>query len=356
MKYYFFILCILASAAITAYAQNGDGIQTIHICAIRAEFEQDDNELTTGDGKFMIDTVTTDPYAIDPAPHNRLYFQDQILAAANYFEKVSNGRVLITGDVFPVGENDAYQLPNPMGYYNPNTTDAEINKGIGRLFIDAIEKADEDEAINFSEYDLVVVFHAGVGRDIALDFDPTPQDISSLFVNLEFMKKWLGNDVRGAQADDGYVTQGVLLPETENQEGEMIALTGMFVSNIGTYLGLYDLFSPSQQRTGVGRFDLMDSGLLNLNGLAPSPPGAFSRKLLGWTEPRIFTQPANNIEIARFGAGSAEAPEIVQIPINDNEYYLLEYRGDYRVNIDSLFVEVLENSEEYPSYLDLAYR
>ena len=42
------------------------------------------------------------------------------------------------GFVFPVEENGAYQLPKMMGFYNPNTTDEEINLGIARLFSDAI--------------------------------------------------------------------------------------------------------------------------------------------------------------------------------------------------------------------------
>lgn len=353
MKYFTFCLIFLSSILGPLFAQNGSEVQNINICAIRVEFQQDDNELTTGDGKFMIDTVTTDPYAIDPTPHNRLYFQDQIQAASNYFNKVSNGKVNITGDVFPQAENEAYQLDYPMGHYNPNTTDAEINEGIGQLFIDAVKAADQDDAILFDNYDLVVVFHAGVGRDIALDYDPTPQDISSLFVTLDYMQTWISDTIQGAPANGGFITEGIILPETENQEGEKIALTGMFVSNIGTYLKLYDLFSPSRQRTGIGRFGLMDSGLLNLNGLAPAPPGAFSRKKLGWIDPEIISQPMNNIEIARYGMDNTELPEIVQIPINDDEYYLLEFRGDYRVNIDSLFVEMLEGRDEYPSYLEV---
>ena len=353
MKYIIFCLILLLAFQEISSAQNSTNTQTIHICAIRVEFQEDNNELTTGNGKFMIDTVTTDPYAIDPAPHNRLYFQDQLQAAANYFNNVSNGKVIVSGDVFPRESDEAYHLEHPMGYYNPNTTEAEINKGIAQLFIDAVQAADQDDDIIFENYDLVVVFHAGVGRDIAFDYDPTPQDISSLYVTLDFMQTWISNAIQGAPADSGYVSEGIILPETENQEGEKIALTGMFVSNIGTYLKLYDLFSPSKQRTGVGRFDLMDSGLLNLNGLAPSPPGAYSRKKLGWTEPEVISQPKENIEIARYGTNNPELPEIVKIPINDDEYYLLEFRGDYQVNIDSLFVEMLEGRDEYPSYLEV---
>ncbi|HES59162.1 MAG TPA: hypothetical protein ENO18_01915, partial [Caldithrix sp.] len=353
MKNIIFSLIALLVFQGTALAQFIAEAQSIHICAIRVEFQEDDNELTTGDGTFMIDTVTTDSFAIDPAPHNRQYFQDQIQAAANYFNNVSNGNVVITGDVFPRDDTSAYQLPEEMGYYNPNTTEAEINSGIARLFIDAVQAADADDDIIFENYDLVIIFHAGVGRDIAFDYDPTPQDISSLYVTLDFMQKWISGAVQGAPADSGFITQGIILPETENQEDEQIALTGMFVSNIGTHLGLYDLFSPSKQRTGVGRFSLMDAGLLNLNGLAPAPPGAYSRKKLGWIQPQLITQPMDKIEVARYGTHNPALPEIVQIPINDDEYYLIEFRGDYRVNIDSLFVEMLEERDEYPTYLEV---
>ncbi|MCD6374964.1 MAG: hypothetical protein J7L94_05515, partial [Caldisericaceae bacterium] len=161
------------------YAQTPADVTTIKICALRVQFQPDDNLLTTGNGLFMVDSVTTDPYAIDPAPHNKQYFEDQITAAANYFKKVSKGRLLIEGDVFPAEEYGAFQLPKPMGDYNPNTTDEEINKGISQLFVDAIQAADQSGAVDFTQYDLVVVFHAGVGRDVELGYDPTPQDIPS---------------------------------------------------------------------------------------------------------------------------------------------------------------------------------
>ncbi len=349
------IMCQLVFAflliSVSAYSQ-----QTIKICALRVEFTPDQNELTTGDGTFMVDTVTTDEFAIDPAPHNREYFNDQIKAAANYFDNVSDGRIIIEGDVFPRSMNGAYRLSNPMAFYNPNTTDEEINRAISQLFVDAIELADnEDQTLDFSGYDLVVIFHAGVGKDIDTGFDETPQDIPSLFITHDFLKKSFGNDFQGVPVNDGGpITQGILLPETENQDGYMIALTGFFVSNIGSYLELYDLFSPSTQRSGVGRFDLMDVGLLNMNGLVPAKPGAFTRKILGWDEPVVINKPQNNIELARLGCENQQnKPFVIQIPINNDEYFLLEYRGDSNVDLDSLYYELSSDRDEMPSYLEL---
>ncbi len=327
---------------------------TVKICALRVEFKPDNNELTSGDGTFA-DTVTTDINAVDPAPHDRQYFQDQITAAANYFKAVSKGKLVIVGDVYPRDEKAAFHLQKTMGSYNPNTTDEEINRGIGRLFVDAVRAADaSNEGIDFGQYDLVVVFHAGVGRDVELGYDPTPQDIPSLYLNEAFLKKALGDTFGGIAVHGGVIRSGILLPETENQEGHAIALTGFLVSNIGSYLGLYDLFSPSTQRSGVGRFGLMDAGLLNLNGLVPAPPSAFSRMLLNWDEPVTVTQPQKDIEVARlFSQDALTGTTLYKIPMNADEYYLVECRGVPDVNIDSLYQELAKDRNTLPTYVEL---
>ncbi len=355
------IVLLLALFVFAGIIAADSSPRKIKICALRVEFIEDQNPLTTGNGRFMIDTVTTDPYAIDPAPHNRQYFADQITAVNNYFDNVSGGMLRIQGDVFPTAENEAYRLPNQMGYYNPNTTDEEINLGLSRLLVDAIKAADADGDIVFSDYDLVVVFHAGVGRDIALDFDSTPQDISSLFITENFLKNTLGSNFSGISVDDGakVFSEGMILPETENQDGRFVAMTGIFAANIGSYLKLYDLFDPETGRPGVGSFDLMDNGLINVNGLMPSPPGAFSRMILGWDEPLTIDAPQNSIEIARLGSDNpAGKPTLIKIPINDDEYYLLEYRGDpISIKLDSLYLELsnerLNQGEEAPTYLEI---
>ena len=344
------ILAVLLVASIfPSYAS-----QTIKVAAIRVEFVQDTNELTTGDGTFAVDSVTSDPFAIDPAPHNRTYFKDQLIAADNYFNNVSGGKVRIAGDVFPKGLKDAYLLSNEMKYYNPNTTLNEIDKGIATLFSDAVQLADQDPDLNFSDYDLVVVFHAGVGRDIDLGFDETPQDIPSLYVNEQFMQKNLDPDFSGISVDNGasVVKQGIILPETENQQDVQVALTGILVSNIGSYLGLFDLFSPTEQRSGIGKFGLMDVGLFNVNGLIPSPPCAFSRKKLGWDVPYVLKNDMDNVQIARFQSGAA-SPTLIEIPMNEDESFLLEYRGNHKDNIDSLLYVLSEGREVFPGYLEV---
>jgi len=342
-----FVLFLLLPALL--FAQ-----QTIQICALRVEFIADDNPLTTGPGLMIDDSVTTEPLAIDPAPHNRTYFYDQIRAADNYYNTVSGGRVRIDGAVFPREADQVYQLPEKMAFYNPNTTEQEINTGLARLFADALGLADADPDINFADYDLVVVFHAGVGRDIEFDFDETTQDISSLFLTGNFLKGVYGSAFNGFLVDqESYlINQGIILPEMLNQEGLQIALTGLFVANIASYLGALDLFNPLTGRSVAGRFSLMDAGLLNANGLIPAPPDAFTRERLGWDDPTLIKSDSSGIGLENYfsGAGTAHS-KLVKIPINENEYYLLEHRGLPGFNLDSLYAAAI--TDELPGYLSV---
>jgi M6 family metalloprotease-like protein len=296
----------------------------------------------------MMDAKDVTPYTVDPPPHNRRYFLDQIIAIHNYFDVASKQKLSVSGQVFPLEDTASYKLPNPMGYYNPNTTDEENNLLLAQLFLDAIEIANQDEDITFSDFDVVVIFHAGVGNDVALGFDETPQDIPSLFISFEFLKKALGEEFEGVLVDDGQtkIREALLLPETESQSGFELGLTGIFAANIGSFLGLYDLFSPSTKRSGVGRFGLMDSGLFNMFGLVPALPSAFSRELLGWDQPSVIISPQNQLAVSRYDGTDNENPSIIKIPLNSDEYYLIEYRGDDNVNIDSLLAVLSEGRDE----------
>jgi M6 family metalloprotease-like protein len=327
----------------------------LKICAIRVEFQTDENNLSTGTGRFMLERNEITSYTVDPPPHNRSYFTDQITAVSNYFLAASKGKLIVSGDVYPLDKTSAYQLEHPMGYYNPNTNEQENNQQLAQLFIDAITLAAQDENIIFSTYDLVTIFHAGVGNDINLGFDETPQDIPSLYISKDFLKKNVGDTFSGIVVDSGntIIDHGIILPETESQAGFELALTGIFAANIGSYLGMYDLFSPSTKLPGIGRFGLMDSGLFNLFGLAPSLPSAFSRELMGWDTPVLLDKPQNQIPLYRLNNQGNSGSSLLKIMINSDEYYLLEYRGDRDVNIDSLYIVLADGRETLPTYLEV---
>jgi M6 family metalloprotease-like protein len=349
---YVVLICLLYSYLVPQ--------ENVHICALRVQFQEDNNELTTGTGRLMMDSAHVVPFTIDPPPHNRAYFQDQIAAVHHYYQQASSGKLAVTGSVFPLQQDSAYTMPHTMGYYSPNRTEEENNRRLAELFIDAVTKADQDDAVAFADYDLVVIFHAGVGKDIDLGYDATPQDIPSLYVSPGFFKKALGDTFGGIPVDAGslLLEQGIILPETESQEGIEVALTGIFAANIGTHLGMYDLFSPSEQTTGIGRFGLMDAGLFNLYGLAPALPSAFSRQLVGWENPVHISQPQKDIPLIRLTGNRNSGVTCYRVPINSDEYFLLEYRGSYTVSIaiDSLYQAMFDTRGEPPTYLEVLHR
>ena len=343
--------CLLLVFSVFANPNSNKSQQTMKVLAVRAQFQPDDAETTTGDGTFDLST-SSDPFQVDPPPHNRSYFQDHLIFLKNYYLKVTRGALTVEGAVFPQGQNDVYQLDAEMTVYNPNTSAPAINQGLAQLFHDAIQKADEDPAINFSEFDAFIVFHAGVGRDIDFGLDDTPQDIPSIFVTQQFLQENLGID--GISVDNGatLVTQGIILPETESQEGLQLGLNGMVVSNFGSQLGLPDLFSPETRRTGVGRFGLMDAGLFNGDGLLPALPTAWTRIDAGWDAPVTIYQ-AQGDAFTVYQTLSEQEARIYKVPINEKEYFLVENRYTGEVNLDSLQFVVNDQRGELVSMREI---
>ncbi len=340
-------VCFGCAALLMLFANSLFADDTLRVLAIRVEFQVDNEPTTTGDGTFNL-TENTEPFRIDPTPHDRSYFQDHLLFLKNYYLAVSNGALVVEGDVFPLGQNDAYQLPNQMNFYNPNSTEDAINTGLATLVRDAITTADADPAIRFGDYDSYMIFHAGVGRDIDVGLDETPQDIPSLFVTREFLSTYLG--IEGISVDDGATTvrSGIILPETESQEGIELGLNGIIVSNFGSQLGWLDLFSPETGRSGVGRFAVMDAGLFNGDGLLPALPMAWTRVEAGWETPQVILQ-AQQDEFTINHAASETGTRVYQIPINANEYFLLENRYSGTPNLDSLQNVMIDERNELVS-------
>ena len=175
-----------------------DIVGSLRICALRISFQEDELLSTTGNGQFLMENKGIDcgDYTLDTAPHNKLYFESQIEAVDNYFRDVSYGKFGINIDqstVYPSGISESYSLPNKMNYYNPYVENDLQEKRLTELFRDALEIADSLDNIDFSSYDLVLVFHAGIGQDFSLPFlDPTPEDLPSTFIDQKMIEEHLG--------------------------------------------------------------------------------------------------------------------------------------------------------------------
>ena len=335
------------------------------IAAIRVSFQPDDSQGTTGDGTFLLaqNTVSCGNYTIDRSPHDKSYFESQLQAVDSYFRNVSNGHYgidLDSSQVFPDGEAASYLLDHTMDYYHPYGETNEIyEQKLVELFKDALFTADSADAVPFTDYDLIVVFHAGIGQDFSLPFlDPTPEDIPSTYVDREM----LGDPIFD-------VEHGIILPETQNhllfEEAEDIftdpaescdyqfGLTGTFALMVGFAEGLPPLWDTETGESGIGVFGLMDQGSNNGRGIIPSPPDAWTRIQAGWTIPSTVT-PSSEVLLPE----RSTQDSIIKVQIDDDEYFLIENRNNWfrdNVNIDSVRYAMYDNADDYPDYVEVLF-
>lgn len=303
-------------------ATNADSIR---ILALRVEFQEDNVATTTGNGLF--DLSSSSEYIIDRPPHNRAYFRYQMIALENYFYRVSKGHVKLSSDVYPLDNDRAYQLPYDMVHYSGREDEELQKQGWAELLRDAVTIAAANDDIDFSSYHSFFVFHAGVGADISFDFDPTPYDIQSAYIDLATLKETIGNEEPGFKGievqPNVFIKDGIILPETQNQNDQNLGLLGTMTLLMGSQLGMPTLFDTETGQAGVGRWGLMDQGSFNFRGLLPAEPCAWTKLYMGW-ESAIEITNARDLQIASPHAQGA--PRLIKIPINSDEYYLIENR------------------------------
>ncbi|MFH0765514.1 MAG: hypothetical protein V2A61_03740 [Calditrichota bacterium] len=305
----------------------------VRILALRVEFAQDTLTTTSGDGSMAYAADSPlykgfdedEPIVLDPPPHDSLYFADHLTFLDFYWRKMSNEAVNLTWAVYPSGDSSAYRLPRQMWQYNWNYSDEQLDRGLAELFRDAVQTADADTAIHWSDWDLVVVFHAGAGSEFDLGYTTTPHDIPSAWmVQRDFETIGLPNGVP-VEGGANYVKGGLLLPETESHEGVQISLTGALCSLFGHWLGLPALYDRDNGDVVVGKWSLMDRGFGNFYGAIPGPVDAWSRGYMGWLDFQEIL--SGNYHVAAPGFGGDRAVQAYKIPITTSEYFLLECRS-----------------------------
>ncbi|MFZ5433117.1 MAG: T9SS type A sorting domain-containing protein [Calditrichota bacterium] len=299
--------------------------QPIRICAIRIEFQPDTISGTTGTG--LMGTGFDSTLIIDPLPHDRAYFADHLQFLRNYYESVSGGGVVFdtsSFDIYPTVEDSVYRLDHPMWHYNYNSDDDLLNRRLVELFVESTDKARND--VNFSAYDAIFIFHAGVGKDFSLGYDLTPFDIPSAYISEADIQGYTG-----ATPVPPGITRGLILPEGENQQEALeldveLSLNGIMVKLFGNWLGLPDLFNTRTGLSGVGRWGMMDQGSGNIFALVPAMPTAWSRVYMGWEQPLVHVPSgrSDTLHVAR--AENVSAPHVIKIPVTQREYYLIENR------------------------------
>jgi len=336
---------------------------SISILGIRVSFLEDDEIFTTGNGYFLYENQVDKcgDYTIDPPPHNRKYFQDQLISLNNYYSSVSKNNFkidLINSDIYPLESEKSYQLDSTISSFYPYNDLVNQDLGLARLFEQSLLTAFQEDNIDFDKYDLIVIFHAGIGQDFSLPYiDPTPSDIPSSYIDSNFLLEQLGKN-RIDFGNGSFISSGIILPESQNHllyniSDEIFigvedpcdyqfALTGTFAFMVGLAIGLPSLYSFENDQSSIGVFGLMDQGSNNGRGIIPAPPNPWTRIWAGWENPKTIYESNFQEIISRDSIVS----EILKININKDEYFLIENRNNWiknYVDIDSLILKEYSN-------------
>ncbi|EQB64208.1 MAG: hypothetical protein RBG1_1C00001G1787 [candidate division Zixibacteria bacterium RBG-1] len=310
-------------------------VKTIRILAIKVEFEYENPDDPTTTGRGLMDLrpydqfVLEEGHQIDPSPHDVGYFYMHLEALRIFWETVSNGKLTLQFDVYPLDADSSYKLNHPIAYYGyfDSTRPPEI--GLTLFFRESWSKADTlTPSIDFSQYDAFIIFHAGSDRqsDFPVSLTPTPNDLFSAFIVL-------GTAV-AVDSGNFAIKEGLFLPETVSQDGIVRALNSVLAHEFGHQLGLPDLYSTKTFTTQVGDFSLMDNngadvavdlGFVSpVHGTLPIFADAWCKAFLGFTQPVEIVNQKNikliATEMLRTGI------QTVKVPINSQEYFLLENR------------------------------
>jgi hypothetical protein len=334
-----------------------------------------DNPLTTGNGKFVQDP-TGYPLSLGKPPHDHNFFSQQLEALKHYYRAASlyydygwdTAGFDLDYDIYPLpgenGEFQAYTLPEEMAYYSP--TDVSYEVLVSRFeeyFQDCFTTADQDENIDFSQYEHFMLIHAGSDwqHDI---FNDTPCDIPSFFIKIGTGKE--------VYVDDGIkIDHACNVPETISQDFQITTSNGIdFVEGYGLInavmahefghsVGFVDLYNTMNFYPAVGYYDIMDSGglgrltfpvnqngeidyvdyqyVFDLEGCLPILPGAWTR-ILAWEDDfraRGILQDISELEFDQLielnpaekkPDPNSDLPYFIKVPLNNNEYLLIENR------------------------------
>ena len=364
------------------------GKDTIHIIAIRVEFQPDTSTLTTGNGRFgMKGSSKSDvkernfydtAYKFDKLPHDSTYFDNQLTALRNYYGKVSGGNLALDFSIYPGGGADeGYKVSKKMTDYSPGwkrkneTTDQYWDRkthGLITFIKDAVETAGgagvfkklyrdgsgilRDSLTNHKA--AILIFHAGAsyltdgGLDGAAD---SPSDMIDAFINQEYFKFFkdtlkldsTGISVAGNQGKPLTIDEIMMCSETSNQDGLNWGIQGILVNQLARQLGIPDLFSTSSGVSAVGAFCIMDfAGYSAGQGFIPPYPSAWVRAFMGWDRPRAAGAGEKIYRVKALTSvldsnNNGNDTTILLIPLNNNEYYLVENRQRNLSGENSLF-------------------
>ena len=313
---------------------------TYDVVALRVEFQPDTTRFTTGDGTFSGSLYDGLEPSIDPLPHDAAYFQAHLDFLRDYVGRASDGIVSLETHLVP----ELIRLPRQMGAYSPTGPDADSDEELRKLaalVADAWSAASDQSAFDMSRFDpqrtALILFHAGVGRDIELigtTLDKTPQDLPSLFFDERSLERLLDADL--PEFNGFPIRHSLIIPRTETRRATdfiadepfllELSINGMLAASFFNFLGAPDLFDTETGESAVGPFGLMDPlGIFAYRGLFPPEPTAWTKWFLGWTTP-FAVESDTTATVSLRAASDRGTSESARVAITGAEYFLVENR------------------------------
>jgi len=303
--------------------------ETLRVLGLKIDFATDSlgSQTTTPDGKFDLRDGKSLGIVIDPPPHDRKFFLSHLEALRRYWKFASYGHLVIEYDVYPQADSAAYRLAD-TGRYGPWTLGQESFDSAQRFFNDAVRAADQTDSIPFGRFDVVTLFHAGSDFQTDLKGD-SPRDFPTFQINL--------NDSVPVNGGAVSIRGGVVMPETESQDGYYAAINGTLAHEFGHTQGLLDLYDIETLLPGVGVWSNMDSGYLlgtqvrdEKTGAVVEASGILPVSLDPWSKFLLWPDGIQYVDPGRSLATSLRATELSDttlfVPLGGEEFYLIENR------------------------------
>jgi M6 family metalloprotease-like protein len=259
---------------------------------------------------------------------------------ARYWEKQSYGQTVILYDVYPQAENVAYRLGD-TGRYGPWTLGSASFDEAQRFFRESVLAADAADSIPFGDFDVVSIFHAGADFQSDLLGD-SERDIPTFQIRL--------SDSAAVNGGAVGIHGGLVMPETENQDGFFGAINGTLAHEFGHTQGLPDLYDIYTFFPAVGVWSNMDSGYLLATAVQDSKTGAivvvsgilpvsldpWSKSIL-WPDALEFTDPGRSLTTTL--RSTQLQNRLLYVPLDADEYLLVENRQTDLNADNSLFLD-----------------
>ncbi len=316
----------------------------------------------------------TEPLYPDFLVHDQEFFERWMLHLSDFFYDASHGSYEMDYTVFP----EVFRMARPMAWYGsdiPGKTDVRLMD----ILPDLMQASSAQ--ISYSDYDGLIIFHAGAGQETDIERNST-ESIWSTFLTRRAMQAYFdpdNDDYPGfVTPDSAILTNVVIVPEHQYHsyfpaEGEehasdyIFSLYGVLAHQFGHVLGLPTLFdndSSNGVSQGIGNWGLMGTGVWNGNGYVPAQLSAWSRYFLNWEEYETITTDGEGFVVDHFLNHQEGATRLYKVPISEREYFLLENRQqnpdgslDPYTSLPSYSFKLLPEGEQdyYENYPDLPY-